>query len=108
MSMVAVPAQLAPLAGPLDLLGVALLTPGLAALVYGLYRTGDAGGAGTASVLVPLAVVVAVLDLRLFTGRPFGAAAALKLPHPDVDLRGDPAGCAGNAGRRKFRHAGRR
>ena len=137
MSMVAIPAQIAPLAGPLlggliidgvgwrwifylnvpvcglalmlarrvlpsgpraaaaplDLLGVALLSPGLAALVYGLYRTGGAGDAGTASVLVPLAVGVAllgaftvhalrtripaILDLRLFTGRPFAAAAAL-------------------------------
>ncbi|MGH4024664.1 MAG: MDR family MFS transporter [Pseudonocardiaceae bacterium] len=136
MSMVAVPAQIAPLAGPLlggliidgagwrwifylnvpvcglalllawrvlssgprsaaaplDLLGVALLSPGLAALVYGLYRTGS-GGAGTASMVVPLAVGVAllsafavhaararipaILDLHLFTARPFAAAAAL-------------------------------
>lgn len=137
MSIVAVPAQVAPIAGPLlgglildaadwrwifylnvpvcalalalawrvmpsgtrsgsatlDLLGLALLSPGLAALTYGLYEA--AAGAGVpgrtapASLVLGAALLVAfaghalrtrttpVFDLRLFAHRAFAAAAAL-------------------------------
>ena len=73
----------------LDWLGLALLSPGLAALIYGLANTNSAGGFGSAKVLVPmilglaaLAVFVvhglrthdALIDLRLFANRTFAAA----------------------------------
>lgn len=75
----------------LDVTGLALLSPGLAALVYGLSRVGDLGGFGYPEVLAPLiggALLVAVfawhavrapeplIDLRLFTDRGFTAATA--------------------------------
>jgi len=75
----------------LDGIGLALLSPGLAALVYGLSRVGDLGGFGRAEVLVPLlggAALVAgfarhavrtsapLIDLRLFADRGFAAATA--------------------------------
>lgn len=75
----------------LDAAGLALLSPGLAALVYGLSQVGDLGGLGHAVVLVPLiggALLVAafavhavrdgepLIDLRLFADRRFAAATA--------------------------------
>lgn len=70
-------------ARPLDVIGVALLSPALAVLTYGLYRTsGWFLGAG-AVLLAAFTVhalrtrVTPLLDPRLFTGRPFAAAAAL-------------------------------
>jgi EmrB/QacA subfamily drug resistance transporter len=76
----------------LDVAGLVLVSPGLAALVYGLAQVGDQGGFGHARVLVPLAagaVLVAVfavralhtahplVDLRLFEVRSFAASSAL-------------------------------
>jgi EmrB/QacA subfamily drug resistance transporter len=73
----------------LDWLGLALLSPGLAALIYGLANTNAAGGFGSAKVLVPMflglaalaAFVIhglrtsdALIDLRLFANRTFSAA----------------------------------
>ncbi|HSD76327.1 MAG TPA: DHA2 family efflux MFS transporter permease subunit, partial [Solirubrobacteraceae bacterium] len=73
----------------LDWLGFALLSPGLAAVIYGLAETNAAGGFGSPRVLVPvlagltaLAVFVrhalrthdALIDLRLFANRIFSAA----------------------------------
>jgi EmrB/QacA subfamily drug resistance transporter len=75
----------------LDWLGLALLSPGLAALIYGLAESGSSGGFGSAKVLVPaiagalvLAVFVwhglrtsdALIDLRLFANRVFSASSA--------------------------------
>jgi EmrB/QacA subfamily drug resistance transporter len=73
----------------LDLLGLFLLSPGLALFIYGLAKTSSAGGFGSAQVLVPLLIGVALLaafvrhalraqnplvDLRLFKNRTFATA----------------------------------
>jgi EmrB/QacA subfamily drug resistance transporter len=75
----------------LDLLGLVLLSPGLAAIVYGLAETTTAGGFGSARVLVPLlggAVLLVgfavhalrdrqpLIDLRLFKNRTVSAGAS--------------------------------
>jgi EmrB/QacA subfamily drug resistance transporter len=75
----------------LDLLGLALLSPGLALLIYGLAETATEGGFGSAKVLAPIivgALLVAafvrhalraeepLIDLRLFANRTFAVAAA--------------------------------
>ncbi len=78
---------------PLDVLGLALLSPGLAAIVYGFSEAGVQSGFGEAQVVVPLAVGVTLLaafsvhalrtkiepliDLRLFRSRSFTASAGL-------------------------------
>ncbi|MFB4299808.1 DHA2 family efflux MFS transporter permease subunit [Actinomadura sp. NTSP31] len=74
---------------PLDVLGLLMLSPGLAALLYGVTAGGDRGGFGSAAVLVPLAggaLLVAgfaaraltvrnpLIDLRPFRDRTFAAA----------------------------------
>jgi EmrB/QacA subfamily drug resistance transporter len=76
----------------LDVLGLVLLSPGLAALIYGLAESNSAGGFGSSAVLVPalagLALLVAfvvhalraaepLIDLRLFTDRTFAAASLM-------------------------------
>ncbi|ETK33397.1 MDR family MFS transporter [Microbispora sp. ATCC PTA-5024] len=77
----------------LDGVGLALLSPGIAAVVFGLSRVGAAGGFGHAEVLVPLvaggALVAAfavraitmdgmpLVDVRLLRVPSFGAASAL-------------------------------
>src|SRR3954471_7274078 len=73
----------------LDWLGLALLSPGLAALIYGLAQSGSSGGFGEAKVLVPMiagAIALAffvrhglrtrdaLIDLRLFNNRTFSAS----------------------------------
>jgi EmrB/QacA subfamily drug resistance transporter len=73
----------------LDVLGLALLSPGLALLIYGLANSAEAGGFGAAKVLFPalagaglLAAFVRhalrdeepLVDLRLFKNRTFAAA----------------------------------
>jgi EmrB/QacA subfamily drug resistance transporter len=73
----------------LDLLGVLLLSPSLAAIIYGLAETGAHGGFGSAQVLVPIiagAIVLVfwvrhtlrvdtpLLDLSLFRNRTFAAS----------------------------------
>jgi EmrB/QacA subfamily drug resistance transporter len=73
----------------LDWLGLALLSPGLAALIYGLAQTSGAGGFGRPEAFVPglvglvmLALFVrhglrthdALIDLRLFANRTFAVA----------------------------------
>jgi EmrB/QacA subfamily drug resistance transporter len=78
---------------PLDLLGLALLSPGLAAIVYGFSEAGTRGGFGGAAVVVPLTIGMAlvaafavhslrtkiepIIDLRLFRQRSFTASASL-------------------------------
>jgi EmrB/QacA subfamily drug resistance transporter len=86
----------APRAGQrLDLLGLALLSPGLALLVYGLSEAGAGGGFGAAHVLAPAAVGVvlialfarhalrrgatALIDVSLLARRGFAAAAGTNL-----------------------------
>jgi EmrB/QacA subfamily drug resistance transporter len=73
----------------LDLLGLLLLSPGLAALIYGLAQVPKAGGFGSAEVLVPGlggAVLIAgfiawslrarypLIDLKLFRNRTFSVS----------------------------------
>lgn len=77
----------------LDVLGLALLSPGLALVVFGLSKVGAAGGFGHAEVLVPavagvvlLAAFVAhslrkgdkaIIDVRLFRDRYFSSSVSL-------------------------------
>ncbi|GLY18398.1 DHA2 family efflux MFS transporter permease subunit [Kineosporia rhizophila] len=79
----------------LDWLGLALLSPGLALLIYGLAESSEEGGFGHAIVLVPmlagallLAAFVAhalrrgddaLIDLRLFTNKVFAASSVTML-----------------------------
>jgi EmrB/QacA subfamily drug resistance transporter len=79
----------------LDLLGVALLSPGLAGIVFGLSETSSRGGLGYAGAWVPLAAGIAfvlafvwhalrtrirpLLDLSLFRAPGFAAAAVTVL-----------------------------
>ncbi len=75
----------------LDWVGIALLSPGLAAVIYGLAESGSAGGFGAPEVLLPIAAGLAALalfvrhalrtpnaliDLRLFANRTFAVSAA--------------------------------
>ena len=77
----------------LDVLGLALLSPGLAAMIYGLSQAGSHGGFDNSAVLLPVAVGAALLggfvfhalrtkrppllDLRLFAVRSFTASTVL-------------------------------
>ena len=79
----------------LDLLGLGLLSPGIALLLYGLAEAGDRGGLAAARALGPAAAGLALLtlfvahalvrgedaliDLSLFSRRGFAAAAATNL-----------------------------
>jgi EmrB/QacA subfamily drug resistance transporter len=63
----------------LDALGLLLLSPGLAAFVYGLSETASSGGVGSAKVLVP-----GLLGLGLIAAF---AVHALRTPHALIDLR---------------------
>jgi EmrB/QacA subfamily drug resistance transporter len=75
----------------LDWLGLLLLSPGLAAFVYGLAETASSGGIGSAQALIPMvagaAMIVAfivhaarhawpLIDVRLFRNRTMSAASA--------------------------------
>ncbi|TDD84084.1 DHA2 family efflux MFS transporter permease subunit [Actinomadura rubrisoli] len=76
----------------LDVLGLALLSPGLAAVVYGFSEVGDAGGFGSSHVVLALTAGTvllpaygahalrrrdrALIDLRLFARRGFAVATA--------------------------------
>jgi EmrB/QacA subfamily drug resistance transporter len=77
-------------AGKLDTLGLALLSPGLAGIVYGLSEAGSSGGFSAPKVLISLGlgamllvafvmhalhVKAPLIDLRLFQNRGFSAAA---------------------------------
>jgi EmrB/QacA subfamily drug resistance transporter len=78
---------------PLDFLGLALLSPALAAIVYGLSEAGSSGSFGGGALVVPLAIGTAMLvafavhalrtgvepiiDLRLFRARSFTGSAGL-------------------------------
>ncbi len=75
----------------LDLLGLVLLSPSLAVLIYGLAESSTKGGFGHAEVLIPLAAGVvllglwfqhtrrtedALIDLKLFRNKTFSASTA--------------------------------
>jgi EmrB/QacA subfamily drug resistance transporter len=78
---------------PLDVIGLALLSPALAAIVYGFAEAGTRGGFGDSHVIVPVAVGIALLaayafhalrtriepiiDLRLFRARSFNGSAGV-------------------------------
>ena len=108
----------------LDLLGLALLSPGCAVVVYGLAEAGRHGGFGDRHVVMPLVAGVVLLagyawhalrttiepiiDLRLFKARSFAASSAvlfifgmalfgamLLLPLYYQQVRGDSAVRAG-------------
>ncbi|HST56144.1 MAG TPA: DHA2 family efflux MFS transporter permease subunit [Solirubrobacteraceae bacterium] len=76
-------------AGPLDIVGLGLLSVGSAAVVYGLSELGSSGAFTSPSVLAPVIVGIAMtlifcwhalrverplLDIRLYKNRVFGAA----------------------------------
>jgi EmrB/QacA subfamily drug resistance transporter len=63
----------------LDWLGLVLLSPGLAAIIYGLAESGSSGGFGSAQVLVP--ILAGALVLATFVWH------ALRLSYPLIDLR---------------------
>src|SRR4051794_11885062 len=63
----------------LDWLGVALLSPGLAAFVYGLAKTSSNGGLGSPDALVPMLAGLALVAVFI--------AHALRTAWPLIDLR---------------------
>jgi EmrB/QacA subfamily drug resistance transporter len=63
----------------LDVLGLCLLSPSLALIIYGLAESGSHGGFGSARVIVP--IVVGLVMLALFVRH------ALGFPNPLIDLR---------------------
>ncbi|HEX7490844.1 MAG TPA: MDR family MFS transporter [Candidatus Limnocylindrales bacterium] len=108
----------------LDVIGLALLSPGLAGMIYGLSQAGSHGGFGDPSVLLPVAIGAMLLggfvvhalttkrppllDLRLFAVRSFTASnvllflsglsvygAMLLLPLYEQQVRGQSALVAG-------------
>jgi EmrB/QacA subfamily drug resistance transporter len=80
---------------PLDVLGLTLLSPGLAAIVYGFAEAGTAGSFTGPRVIVPLVLgagllvafcvhalrtrIEPIIDLRLFRTRSFSASAGVML-----------------------------
>jgi len=86
------PSRRAPGDSRLDMVGLLLLSPGSAAIVFGLAQTSTHGGFGSAHVLIPIAIGIALLvgfavnalrtsrvpmiDLRLFGKRAFASASA--------------------------------
>jgi EmrB/QacA subfamily drug resistance transporter len=89
LSMRVLPRDVPQPAHQLDWLGLSLLSPGLAALIYGLAQSGSSGGFGEAKVLLPMfagAIALAffvrhalrtpnaLIDLRLFTNRTFAVS----------------------------------
>jgi len=92
-SRVAMPDTKRAAASRLDILGLALLSPGIAAIVYGLAQAGTRGGFRDSHVLIPILLGLALLllfamhalrtriepiiDLRLFRVRSFSGASAV-------------------------------
>ncbi len=72
--------------GRLDVTGLALLSPGVAAILYGFAQVTSAGGFGHPAVLVPLAAGLAAV--ALFTVRAArGQRDPQSRPEPVIDLR---------------------
>jgi len=91
LSARSIPSATAPGRSRLDWLGLLLLSPGCAAIVYGFAQTSQYHGFGSAHVLIPLAAGAillagfslnalridhALIDLRLFARRAFASASA--------------------------------
>jgi EmrB/QacA subfamily drug resistance transporter len=91
MSLRVLPRDIPDAAHRLDWQGLILLSPGLAAIIYGLAETNSHGGFGSAQVLVPMIAGAlalawfvrhalrkhdALIDLRLFANRTFSASSA--------------------------------
>jgi EmrB/QacA subfamily drug resistance transporter len=89
LSLRVLPRDVAGRAQRLDALGLLLVSPGLALMIYGLAETNSAGGFAHAKVLIPLLVGIALLatfvwhalrtaepliDLRLFKNRTFSTS----------------------------------
>jgi EmrB/QacA subfamily drug resistance transporter len=89
LSLRGMPSERVPGRTRLDWLGLALLSPGCAIVVYALAETGSYGGFGNAHVLIPLIIGAALLaafavralrsalpliDIRLLANRSFGSA----------------------------------
>jgi EmrB/QacA subfamily drug resistance transporter len=79
LSLRGMPSARVPGRTKLDWLGLALLSPGCAVVVYALAETGTYGGFGNLHVIVPLIVGMALLAA-------FGVR-ALRSAHPLIDLR---------------------
>jgi EmrB/QacA subfamily drug resistance transporter len=79
LSRRSMPSATAPGRSPLDWLGLALLPPGCAAVVFALAQSSQYGGFGQARVLVPLAAGLALLAAF--------SVNALRIRHPLIDLR---------------------
>ena len=62
-----------------DALGLALLSPGLALVIYGLAQSSSHGGFGSPGVLIPVLIGLALLAAFVFHG--------LRTAHPLLDLR---------------------
>src|SRR5262245_8536867 len=89
---VAMPETRTPAGSRLDVLGLALLTPALTGLVYGLSKAGTHGSFADASVVVPVVVALvlllafvvhalarrdAIIDVRLFRARSFAGSSGV-------------------------------
>jgi EmrB/QacA subfamily drug resistance transporter len=82
----------------LDLVGLALLSPGLALFLYGSDRINDRAGLASLAVSVLLLVVFfmwatrkkekAIIDLQLFTGKVFSAAAVTQFMMNGISFAG--------------------
>jgi len=62
-----------------DALGLALLSPGLALVIYGLAQSSSHGGFGAPGVFIPIIVGLVLLATFVWHG--------LRTPHPLIDLR---------------------
>jgi EmrB/QacA subfamily drug resistance transporter len=63
----------------LDVLGLALLSPGLALMIYGLAKSASSGGFGASEVWAPALIGAALIVAFVFHG--------LRTPHALIDLR---------------------
>ena len=107
----------------LDWLGLGLLSPGLALLIYGLAETSGPGGFGRVEVIVPGLIGIAMLaafvrhglrttdaliDLRLFANRVFSAVVDHADPRDHRRVRRHAAAAALPPGRARRVRAGHR
>jgi MFS family permease len=89
-------------AGRLDVVGLLLLSPGLAAVLYGLAQVTTHGGFGSAAVIGPIAAGLAAVGLFVLRGVRLSRGAARETGQPGdaADQPGDAAGQRGHGARR--------